>query len=142
MRFVITALSILLAAPPLAFGQSYVYPQKGQSAQQQQQDSGECHTWAVQQTGFNPGAAPAVPTGPDGSGVRGAARGALAGAAIGAIAGDAGKGAAAGAAGGALMGGMRRRDQQRAQANANAAGQEAYQRAFGACMTGRGYSVN
>ena len=135
----VLALALVTAAPA---GAQYVYPQKGQSAQQQQQDQGACHGWAVQQTGFNPGMAQQPSTGPDGSLIRGGARGAATGAIIGAIAGDAGKGAAAGAAGGALIGGMRRRDAQRAQMDANAAGQQAYQRAFGACMQGRGYSVN
>ncbi len=127
--------------PELAAGQMFFYPTKGQSAEQQQRDQGECHTWAVQQSGFNPGMAQAPQTGADGSVVRGGARGAATGAVIGAIAGDAGKGAAAGAAGGALIGGMRRRDRQRQQQQANAAGQQAYQRAFAACMQGRGYSV-
>src|SRR3989449_5187137 len=31
-----------------------VYPAKGQSAEQQTRDSGECQTWAKQQTGFDP----------------------------------------------------------------------------------------
>ena len=89
---------------PAAFAKQYVYPAKGQSAQQQQKDEAECYTWAVQQTGFDPAkpqpqqqasskaATTATGTTP-GAGVRGAAGGAV----VGAIAGDAGAGAAAGA---------------------------------------------
>lgn len=34
--------------------QFYVYPKKGQSAEQQEKDRYECHRWAVGQTGFDP----------------------------------------------------------------------------------------
>jgi hypothetical protein len=117
-RRVIFTAALCLVAPTLALGQVYVYPQQGQSPEQQQRDQGECHQWAVQQTGYNPGMASTPSSAPDGSLVRGGARGAAVGAAVGAIEGDAGKGAAAGAAGGALIGGMRRRDSQRQQEQA------------------------
>jgi hypothetical protein len=119
---------------PGAAAAQFIYPSKGQSESQQQRDQSECHSWAVGQTGYNPGTA-GQPT--QGGLVRGGARGAATGAVIGAIAGDAGTGAAAGAAGGALIGGMRRRDAQRQQA----AAQDAYQRAFFACLEGRGYTI-
>ena len=142
----IETIALLLAlclAPGLAAGQAFVYPQRGQSPEQQQRDEAECHQWAVQQSGFNPGTARAPSSGAgDGSMIRGGARGAATGAVIGAIAGDAGRGAAAGAAGGALIGGMRRRDRARQQEQSFAAGQQAYQRALAACLQGRGYSVN
>ena len=32
----------------------FVYPAKGQSQAQQDKDRYECHTWAVQQTGYDP----------------------------------------------------------------------------------------
>jgi hypothetical protein len=35
----------------------YVYPRKGQSAEQQARDEYDCHRWAVDQTGFDPTAA-------------------------------------------------------------------------------------
>ena len=129
---------------------------KGQSPEQQQRDQGECHAWAVQQTGYDPANPPSAPStaapAPQGGALRGAARGAVAGVAIGAIAGDAGKGAAAGAAGGALIGGFRRRDQQRAyeQQQVHAQAQhdqqvavktQSYNRALAACLQGRGYTV-
>jgi hypothetical protein len=136
----------------------FIYPTKGQSPDQQNRDRYDCHTWAVQQTGFDPTkpqtAQPAPPPqqAPQGGVVRGAARGAAVGAVGGAIAGDAGKGAAIGAATGGLIGGMRRRDQQAQTAQAQhqygqqqqaalAQGQTAYNRALGACLEGRGYTV-
>ncbi len=48
--------SALLASAALA--QQYVYPAKGQSADQQKKDEYECHQWAVKQTGFDPTKAP------------------------------------------------------------------------------------
>lgn len=140
-RTTCTVLFACALLPGAALAQMYVYPEKGQSAEQQQRDQGECHSWAVQQSGFNPGA-PQVSGAPQGGAVRGAARGAAAGAVVGAITGDAGKGAAAGAAGGALLGAMRRRDQQREQQAQTRQGMDGYNRAFSACMQGRGYSVN
>ena len=123
----------------VAAGGPYVYPQKGQSAEQQQKDDAECRQWATQQSGGSPSAAPqANPQARRRGTVGGAARGAAGGAAIGAIAGDAGKGAAVGAA----VGGVHGRRQAKQQEQAAAAGaQDAYARAYGACMEGRGYSV-
>src|SRR5688572_25580645 len=133
------ALIAMAAWVGLAHAQNvFVYPQKGQSPQQQQRDRFECHQWAVQQSGFDPTApqqaqAPPPPppssTAPLGgpSALRGGARGAAVGAVGGAIAGDAGKGAAVGAATGALFGGMRKADQQAAyqqQQQAHAAQQQ------------------
>ena len=135
-----------------------IYPAKGQSPDQQNRDRCDCHTWAVQQTGFDPTkpqtAQPAPPPqqAPQGGAVRGAARGAAVGAVGGAIAGDAGKGAAVGAATGGMIGGMKKRDQQAqaAQAQSQAAAQQqaalsqqqaGYNRALGACLEGRGYTV-
>ena len=49
----------LLLATSSAWGQQvFIYPQKGQSAQQQAQDTGECQAWATQQTGGPMAAAP------------------------------------------------------------------------------------
>jgi len=148
-------LAVLLSAMatiaiPVHAQEAFVYPQKGQSADQQAKDKAECAQWATGQTGFNPmAAAPAAAqAAPTGGAVRGAARGALAGAAVGAIAGDAGKGAAIGATAGGLGGAMRKRDNERVAAQQNqqqAAQQDAartnYNRAYGACLEGRGYSV-
>ncbi len=127
------------------------YPSKGQSAQQQSQDEGECFAWAKQQTGIDPMAVASAPTkeeGPavgGGERVKGAAGGALGGLAIGAIAGNAGKGAAIGAVGGTMLGGHKARKnkaarEQQAEQNKSATLQH-FNKAFGVCMEGRGYVV-
>ena len=130
----------------------YVYPTKGQSKEQTEQDKYSCYQWAKGQTGFDPMQAPtATAPAPEKSGssaVRGAAGGAAAGAAVGAIAGDAGKGAAIGAASGGIIGGARKRKsekeqeayaQQQSSDYSNRRGE--YNRAWGACLEGKGYSV-
>jgi hypothetical protein len=105
--------------------------------------------WAVQQSGFDPSNAQATQSSPQpqqrGEVLRGGARGAAAGAAIGAFAGDAGKGAAIGATAGGIKRGFQKLDSSRSAQNQPAApapGQDAYNRAIGACLSGRGYSVN
>ena len=132
--------AIVVSANQAVAAGPYVYPQKGQSAQQQSTDSAECQGWARSQTGANPGAPPppAQPGGHARGTTGGAARGAAGGAALGAIAGDAGKGAAAGA----VVGGVRgRRGSKAAQQQQQQETQSAYDRAFSACMEGRGYTV-
>jgi OmpA family protein len=129
----------------------YVYPKPGQSQESFESDQYACHNWAAQQTGFNPAAPPqaaAAPPPQQERAVRGAARGAAVGAVGGAIAGDAGKGAAVGAAVGGTATVMRNN---RANREAAAASQQAqaqqqagyanYEKAYGACLSGRGYSV-
>ena len=145
----LVALGTVLAGSVSA--QLMIYPQRGQSPQQQQQDQGECHVWAMQQSGYNPSApgAPPPPPPPQGGGaVSGAAKGAAVGAVGGAIGGNAGKGAAAGAAAGAVFGTMRRNQENRnyqaqvsAQQQQTAGLQANYNRALAACMQGRGYTV-
>ncbi len=124
-----------------------IYPAAGQSQQQQQQDQYNCHTWSVQQSGYDPSNPPAQSSGPTfGSSaketVRGGARGAAAGAAIGAIAGDAGKGAAIGAVAGGMRRGFQERDNQRQAASAPPPGLDSYNRAMKSCLGALGYSVN
>lgn len=123
-----------------ALGAQFVYPSKGQSAEQQNKDSYECYGWAKAQSGVDPGAPPPpVDRGARaGSTVGGAARGAAVGAAVGGIAGDAGKGAAAGAVVGGARGRRRGVDAEQARA---AETRSAYDRAFAACMEGRGYTI-
>ena len=149
MRKVVIVSLALLVALPVSAQDIFFYPSQGQSSQQQDRDRGECHVWAVQQSGFDPARPPAsvASPAPQGGTLRGAARGAALGTVGGAIAGDAGRGAAAGAAVGALGGTMRRADQQRQQtaeqqhANAQLNQQrDSFNRALVACMRGRGYS--
>jgi len=145
-----------------------VFPAKGQSADKQSQDEGECFTWSKSQTGFDPmnpqasappvqAAAPPPPPPQSGQRVRGAARGAAAGAVIGEVAnGDANDGAAVGAAVGAMRGGQQKRranaahqeqvaaQQQQAEAQQQAAVNEQanlFKKGFGACLESKGYTV-
>jgi outer membrane protein with glycine zipper len=143
----------LLLAAGTAWGQTFVYPQRGQSPQQQAQDQAECQAWATQQTGINPGmqgsTPPTAQAPPQGGMLRGGARGAAIGAVGGAIGGDAGKGAAIGAATGAMIGGMRRRDQMQQQEaqqqqaqQAQAMQMDTFKRAQATCLGAKGYTVN
>lgn len=132
--------------------QQFVYPARGQSPDQQKKDEAACHTWAVEQSKFDPAnppqqqAAAKPPTTATGStpgaGARGAARGAIVGEAV---SGDASAGAAAGAV--AARGASRKQNQAAAQqqqqqaSQQQQAGQQAYQKARGACLEGKGYTV-
>ena len=155
---VVIGLAIMLVAPAAMAQQQYVYPQKGQSAEQQKKDEYDCHGWAVKQTGFDPTTAaqapaqqaPVQPAGAQrGSGAGGAARGAVVGAAVGSLDGEAGKGAAVGATAGAVAArGQSRKQAQQQQASAQqqastqqSAKQQDYLKARGACLEGKGYSV-
>jgi hypothetical protein len=154
----VIGLAVMLNVPAAMAQQQYVFPQKGQSAEQQKKDDYECHSWAVKQTGFDPTKAAQAPAqqpaqqpagAQPGSGARGAARGAVAGAAIGSLDGEAGKGAAVGATAGAVAArGQSRRQaqQQQAQAQQQASAQQSsqqqnYLKAKAACLEGKGYSV-
>ena len=108
------ALSGCASAP--ATPNVFAYPAQGQTPQQQAKDTSECQAWAQQQTGWDPATSTAK-----GVGV-GLAIGALTGAAI---------GAAAGGIGGAAYGGTSQYGK----------GQAGYDQAFGACMSGRGYTT-
>jgi outer membrane lipoprotein SlyB len=160
LKIVLVCCVLALLIPMVAQAQDpIIYPSQGQSNEQMEKDKFECYNWAKQQTGFDPMQVPTATSAPpqqqsEGAGaVGGAARGALGGLAVGAIAGDAGKGAAIGAAAGGLFGGMRRNDarhqnqqQQQQWANQQAANyanqRNNYNRAYGACLQGRGYTVN
>ena len=144
--------ALTVALTGAAGAQQFVYPAKGQSPQQQKSDEAACHTWAVQQSGFDPAKPPPQPTAAKppttatgttpGAGARGAARGAVVGEVVG---GDAGAGAAAGAA--VARSQSRKQNaaaaqqgQQQAQA-ANQQQQAAFGKARAACLEGKGYTV-
>ncbi len=152
------ALASLLPVPTMGTG-FFIYPNEGQSRDQQDLDEAQCRRWAIEQSGFDPMNPPGATRPPpqqeaqQGGLLRGGARGAALGAVGGAIAGDAGKGAAIGAATGGLLGGMRRSDQRaredQAQSNWEAEqravqqqGRANFDRAFKGCMSGRGYTVS
>jgi hypothetical protein len=135
-----------------ALAQQFAYPAKGQTPDQQKKDEAACHTWAVEQSKFDPAnpppqqASPKPPTTATGTspgaGARGAARGAVVGEVVG---GDASTGAAVGAA--AARGQSRRQNaaaSQQGQQQASQqqqAGQQAYQKARSACLEGKGYTI-
>lgn len=146
----------------------YVFPTKGQAADQQSQDEAACYTWAVQQVGTDPfelqkqaeqqqqqkeQSEQQIADAGKGAGAKGAVGGAAVGALIGEIGGhSAGTYAAYGAAAGAII--SRRRTRQ-AQASASAqAEQQAQQaaqatqeqmdnfkKAFSVCLEGKNYLV-
>ena len=144
-----TTLAALVGTSAMS-GTPIVYPAKKQSPEQQKKDEGECHTWAVGQSKYDPtnppaqtAAAPPPPQGASrGSGARGAARGAVVGEIVN---DDASSGAAVGAV--AARGQSRRQNnaaasqQAAASSQQNSAGMSAYQKARGACLEGRGYTV-
>jgi uncharacterized protein YcfJ len=154
---VFVATILLLGCTPV-MAQQFVYPQKGQTSEQQQKNEYECHTWAVQQTSYDPIATTQTATAQPaqtnagaqpGSGLRGAAKGAVVGGLIGAISDDAGKGAGIGAVAGGVAGrsqSRRQQAQQQAQSQQQASAkqqgqQDAYLRAKATCLEAKGYSV-
>lgn len=149
----------LLSALKPARADLFVYPSKGQSAQQQQKDEQACHQWAQEQTGVNPEQIADQSTSlqsyqqPKGGMGRalfgGAGKGAALGAIGGAIGDDAGKGAEMGAAMGATAGFFRhhRRMKEQHRYNEEVASRESgamdqFQQAYETCLRGRGYTVS
>jgi uncharacterized protein YcfJ len=151
MRNLLAVIAVLALAP-VAQGQDlFVFPNDGQSQDQQDMDEFQCQRDARDRTGFDPMATPTATSAPpqqQGGVVGGAAKGALLGGAIGAVTGNTKKGLKAGAVGGGVMGGMRRADSNRQQdqwAQQEAANYQRqrnnWNRAFIACMEARGYTV-
>jgi len=131
-----------------------IFPAKGQSNEQLEQDKFSCYGWAKKESGFDPMQAPttktAAPSQEKKSG--GVVKGALGGAALGAILGDSSKAAKRGAAAGGLIGGVRQssantKNQQKTEqwkqqeANNYANNRNQYNRAYSACLEGKGYTV-
>lgn len=144
-------LSGLIGISVDAHAQMFIFPEKGQSKDQQELDQFTCYKWAKEQTGIDPNqtsmAAGPPPPG-QGQAVRGAARGAAIGAIGGAIGGNAAKGAAIGAGVGGGAGAIRRRraemeyEQQVQEASAERQQQQQqFNRAYGVCLEGKGYKV-
>jgi hypothetical protein len=135
--------------------QTFIYPNQGQSPEQQSRDEFECQQWAKNQTGVDPHQLAQQQTNAPETQKRqvlgGAARGAAIGAVGGAIA-DSGDGAKKGAAIGAGVGATggvikkRQQEQQHVQSHEQANQQrknlmDTYNRAYSACLEGRGYTV-
>lgn len=132
----------------------YVYPAKGQGQDQLEKDKYECYQWARRESGLDPMATPRTSTPPPLPQARqgGVARGGIAGGVVGAIAGDTKKGLTIGAASGGVLGGARRGDQERQEQQGRQTweqeetarytqNRDAYNRAYTACLSGRGYTV-
>jgi hypothetical protein len=150
----LTLIAAALLASSAFAADLFVYPNGGQSQEQQQKDEYECYQFGKNNSGFDPmqaptatSAKPADSRSTAGTTLRGAGLGAV----VGAIADGkdgAGKGAAIGAASGLLFGGARSRDNREQQQQWEAQQQQQYQanrnnynRAFAACMEGRNYTV-
>jgi hypothetical protein len=157
LMFLVIGVALLLDFPAVMAQQQYVFPNKGQTPEQQKKDEYDCHLWAVQQTNFDPTTsaqassqqAQQPASAQPGSGAKGAAKGAAVGALAGSMGGEAGKGAAVGAAAGAVGGRLQSRkqqEQQQSQQQQAASAQQAakpqdYLRARATCLEAKGYSV-
>lgn len=152
MRFLFLLLACCAFVAPIQSAAAHkpsAYPAKGQSVELKSADDAACQAWAKQDTGTDPAvvaSASVQSTGPQGERLRGAVRGAAAGAVIGEVAnGDASDGAGIGATAGVLAGGRAARRNEAARTQQAQAAQsqtvDAYWRAWGACMAGKGYSV-
>ena len=145
---------LLTTCSGLVFGGDLiVFPNDGQSAEQQEADEFSCYNWGKRETGFDPMATPTATAPPPAQepAKGGTGRGMLRGAAIGGII-DGSDGAKTGAATGAVVGTMRRNDQRRQQQAAEdqwaqeqtaiyAENRNRYDRAYAACMEAKGYTV-
>jgi len=131
-----------------------VFPAKGQSNEQIEQDKFSCYGWAKGQSGFDPMAAPTTSSAPPAQTKQsgGTVRGGLRGAALGAVIGDSSKAAKRGAVAGGLIGGTRQASANNAsaqkteqwkqqEANKYANNRNTYNRAYSACLEGKGYTV-
>ncbi len=149
----ITLLSMVFIAGSVVGQELFIYPNKGQSAEQQDKDKFECYSWAKNSSGFDPMAPPTATAPPPQQQAKkgGVIRGAAGGAAVGAIVGDSDD-AKKGAAVGGLLGGMRRNEQKRQQQHDQqqweqeqtqqyAQARNNYNRGYAACLEGRGYTV-
>ncbi|MCU7835241.1 MAG: hypothetical protein KZQ83_08275 [gamma proteobacterium symbiont of Taylorina sp.] len=130
-----------------------VFPAKGQSDKQIEQDKYSCYGWAKGQTGFDPMKTPTTSTPPPSQTKKsgGVVKGGLGGAALGGIFGGS-KGAKRGAAAGGLIGGVRQSSAnsasqqkteqwQQQEASKYANNRDKYNRAYSACLEGKGYTV-
>ncbi len=148
--------------------ETYVFPNEGQTPEQQSVDEATCYSWAVENTGVDPfdlqkqaqqvqqqsqQAQQEIASAGQGAGAKGAVGGAAAGALIGEIASDdAGRGAAYGAAAGAVVARRKTKrvkkdasqqvEQQNQQAQQATAEQtENFKKAFSVCLEGKKYLV-
>lgn len=153
LKWLIALVTLGFAAGSVA-DELMIFPNSGQTAEQQEQDKFACYSWAKGESGFDPMAPPTATEPPPQSQAQkgGVARGAVRGAAVGGIVGDSSKSAKRGAAAGAAVGGMRRQDQKRKEEAARqqweqdqqriyAENRNRYNRAYAACLEGKDYTV-
>lgn len=154
MKHMMICLFVTLISAAAVAQEAFIYPKKGQSAEQQDKDKYECYNWAKGNTGFDPMAPPTVSSAPPSNQRKsgGLVKGAVVGATVGAIAGGNSRSTRRGAATGAFIGGMRQSsrnrqaEQQRKQWEQEEAAKYAnkrdtYNRAYAACLEGRNYTV-
>jgi hypothetical protein len=113
-----TVLSVALLVSSSGAQAPVIYPAKGQSPEQQNKDKGECHVWAVQQSGFDPAKAQPSASPPQQPPTGGRAKG------------PAKKQAQA-----------EQQQQAQKQQQATVQAQSNYNKAVAACLEGRGYTV-
>ena len=149
------ALGLALLAPEPLRAQVAIYPNAGQSPAQLDQDRATCESQAAAQSGYHPGqpaAAPASNRPVAGQRVAGAARGAAAGAVVKGVTDQEDREiedpTKSGARAGAVVGGSRQRQDRRTnrrdtrqQQTTQSQQQAAFNQSFGACMAGKGYTV-
>lgn len=165
LKAIFISVTLLLVSSVQA--EQYIFPENGQTKEQQQQDEYACHSWAAGETGFDPTASQtqsstaATPAPEQQESRRGGGRSALGGAAAGALIAEIGgndvsNGAAKGAAVGVISNrrGNRKADaqaaqQQQAQQEQTAQAQQQvneqtadYNKARGVCLEAKGYSVS
>ena len=162
------AVVLVLAISQYAYAaglETYAFPQKGQTPEQQKQDEGACSQWAEGQTGINPAVLQyrqqeaaasqqqAAQAASNPQPVRKLGRAALTGAAVGQMNKEMDDGAGKGAAIGVTLAASKARGEkveQQKQAPLNAANAqsqsvqadgEKFKKAYCACMEGKGYSI-
>ena len=144
---------LCITATSMASDELIIFPNAGQSGEQQEADKFACYGWAKNQSGFDPMAPPMTTTASPKTDAKkgGTVRGSLRGAAIGGIIGGS-DGAKKGAGAGAVMGTARRHDQKRSEEKAQQAweqeqaaiysgNRDLYNRNYGACLEGKNYTV-
>ena len=140
---------LCFTATSMAADELIIFPNAGQTGEQQEADKFACYGWAKNQSGFDPMAPPTTTAPPPKKEAKkgGTGRGLLRGGIVGGS-----DGAKKGAGAGAVMGTARRNDQKRNDAKSQqaweqeqvaiySANRDLYNRNYGACLEGKNYTV-
>ena len=140
---------LCFTATSMAADELVIFPNAGQTGEQQEADKFACYGWAKNQLGFDPMAPPTTTAPPPKKEAKkgGTGRGLLRGGIVGGS-----DGAKKGAGAGAVMGTARRNDQKRNDAKSQqaweqeqvaiySANRDLYNRNYGACLEGKNYTV-